>query len=65
MLTKMDRNTDIDRVDAKFLATSLHLESEIFRTRYLNEFRPIFVGNTATLDVTFELWMEAYFGTPA
>ena len=65
ILTKMDRNNDNDRADAKFLANKLNLKGKILRERYLKEFQPNFVGNERTLELTFRLWMEAYFSEPA
>ena len=62
ILTKLDRNNDNDRADAKFLASKLKLEGAVFRERYVKEFRPNFVGDDKKLDLTFKLWMEAYFG---
>lgn len=64
ILTKMDRNNDTDRADAKFLARKLDLRGEILRERYVKEFKPNFVGNENTLELTFRFWMEAYFGEP-
>ena len=65
ILTKMDRNNDIDRFDAKFLANTLKLTARTFSERYRKEFRPAFVGNLNRLDVTFSLWLEAYFEAKA
>jgi hypothetical protein len=62
ILTKLDRNNDNDRADAKFLANKLHLKGEVLKERYLKEFRPNFVGDEKRLDLTFKLWTEAYFG---
>ena len=64
ILSKMDRNSATDRADAKFLASSLKLNGEILRERYVKEFKPNFVGNESRLELTFKLWMEAYFSTP-
>lgn len=64
ILTKMDRNNDTDRADAKFLANKMSLKAKILRERYEKEFKPNFIGNVSRLDLTFKLWMEAYFGEP-
>jgi hypothetical protein len=65
ILTKLDRNGDVDRSDARYLIETLKLRAEILRERYLKEFKPYYVGDERRLDLTFQLWMEAYFGEHA
>jgi hypothetical protein len=60
-LSKLARNTQVDREDVQYLATTVPLDPAILKERYLNELRPIMIGDLHELDTTMELWLAAYF----
>lgn len=57
-LTKLDRNSDVDRQDIASLAREGLINVETLRRRYEKELRPNFVGRVERLDLTFQLWTE-------
>lgn len=61
ILSKISRNEDRDREDAKYLASTLRLSSEILRNRYDTELRAILIGRVESHDKTLEFWIDAYF----
>lgn len=61
-LSKLVRNSPIDRDDVAHLAKSVPLDPAILRARYREELRPIIIGDATTHDRTLEMWIEAYFG---
>ena len=61
-LTKLDRNSDVDRQDIADLATNGVINGETLRRRYEEEVRPNFVGRVEKLVLTLELWMEIIAG---
>ena len=58
VLSKLDRNSQKDRDDVKYLAQLLRLDLELLRVRFEQEFEPNFVGNTDTIGRTLQLWIE-------
>jgi uncharacterized nucleotidyltransferase DUF6036 len=58
VLSKLDRNSQKDRDDVKYLAQFLRLDLELLRLRFEQEFEPHFVGNTDTVSKTLQLWIE-------
>ncbi len=60
-LSKLTRNTPIDREDVTQLAKAVPLNAEILRRRYHEELRPIIIGDPERHDRTLEMWIEAYF----
>ena len=57
-LTKLERNSDVDRQDVLALAGAGHLDAATLRERYLKEFRPNIVSGTERHDLTLKLWTE-------
>jgi|CXWL01.1.fsa_nt_gi hypothetical protein len=57
VLTKLERNTSIDRQDVQHLAETVPLDLDILRQRYLDEFR-VYVKNERREDQTLDLWIE-------
>jgi hypothetical protein len=57
-LTKIDRNSDVDRQDIADLAQTGAINSETLRKRYEEELRPNFVGKVERLDLTLDVWTE-------
>lgn len=57
-LTKLDRNSDVDRQDIADLAKEGAINSETLRKRYEEELRPNFVGRVERIDLTLEIWTE-------
>jgi hypothetical protein len=57
-LTKIDRNSDVDRQDIADLARVGAINSETLRKRYEEELRPNFVGRVETIDLTLDIWTE-------
>lgn len=63
-LSKLARNSPIDREDVARLARAVPLDPDLLRERYQRELRPIIIGDVARHDLTLALWLEAYFGPP-
>ncbi|HKV48708.1 MAG TPA: DUF6036 family nucleotidyltransferase [Candidatus Acidoferrales bacterium] len=61
VLSKLSRNSDVDRQDVKHLATELHLDPNVLRDRYVRELRAIQIGDVKERDQALEFWIEAYF----
>lgn len=57
-LSKLERNSQRDRDDVRFLARSARLSLQVLRQRYEEELRPN-LGNPAREDLTIQLWIEA------
>lgn len=57
-LTKLERNSDVDRQDILALAGAGLIHAETLRDRYQREFRPNLVSNVEKHDLTIELWIE-------
>jgi uncharacterized nucleotidyltransferase DUF6036 len=62
-LSKLARNSPIDRDDVARLAKAVPLDAELLRARYRDELRPIVIGDPTQHDRTLEMWIEAYFGS--
>jgi hypothetical protein len=60
-LSKLTRNSPIDRDDVAQLAKAVPLSAVLLRTRYQRELRPIIIGDPERHDRTLEMWIEAYF----
>lgn len=60
-LSKLARNSPIDRNDVAQLAKATPLSAETLRARYRAELRPIIIGDPEGHDRTLEMWIEAYF----
>jgi hypothetical protein len=61
-LSKLARNSPIDRNDVAQLAKAVPLNAQTLRERYRAELRPIIIGNPESHDRTLEMWIGAYFG---
>lgn len=61
-LSKLSRNSPVDREDVAHLARAVPLDPALLRTRYEQELRPIAIGDLKRLDATLELWIQGYFG---
>jgi hypothetical protein len=61
-LSKLARNSPIDRHDVAQLSKAVPLSAETLRARYRQELRPIIIGDLARHDRTLEMWIDAYFG---
>ena len=57
-LSKLERNSQRDRDDVKFLARSARLSLQVLQQRYEEELRPN-LDNPEREDLTLRLWMEA------
>ena len=62
-LSKLARNSPIDRADIAELAKAVPLDAHLLRERYRQELRPIVIGDPGRHDRTLEMWIEAYFGS--
>jgi hypothetical protein len=62
-LSKLARNSPIDRHDVAQLAKAVPLDPNLLRARYRDELRPIIIGDIERSDRTLEMWIEAYFGS--
>ena len=61
VLSKLGRNSPVDREDVAHLARTVPLDPGLLRARYAQELRPIAIGNLERLDATLDMWIEAYF----
>lgn len=59
-LSKLARNSPVDREDIAHLARVVPLDPDLLRRRYAQERRPIAIGDPRRLDETLDLWIEAY-----
>jgi hypothetical protein len=59
-LSKLTRNSPIDRHDVAQLAKAVPLDAKVLRARYQRELRPIIIGDPGQHDRTLEMWIEAY-----
>lgn len=57
-LSKLERNSQRDRDDVKFLARKVPLDLHLLKERYQKELRPN-LGNPRREDLTIQLWTEA------
>jgi hypothetical protein len=60
-LSKLSRNTAVDREDVQYLARTIPLDPQVLLQRYQDELRPIMLGDSKVHDQTLEMWIEAYF----
>ena len=60
-LSKLARNSPVDREDVAQLAKAVPLRADILHARYQRELRPIILGDPETHDRTLRMWIEAYF----
>lgn len=60
-LSKLTRNSPVDREDVAHLASTVPLDPALLRTRYQQELRPVVIGDPEWHDRTLEMWIEAYF----
>jgi hypothetical protein len=57
-LSKLERNSQRDRDDVKFMAEKVPFDLQILQQRYEKELRPN-LGNPGREDLTLQLWIEA------
>ena len=62
-LSKLGRNSPVDREDVAYLVKAVPLNPDVLRARYRAELRPIIVGDLERHDRTLEMWIESYFQT--
>jgi hypothetical protein len=60
ILSKLERNADIDVNDAEYLFRSQNLDQHVLRERYEKELRPYVIGDVAWHDTTLNLWIEIF-----
>jgi hypothetical protein len=56
-LTKIERNTEKDRVDVKHLARVVPFDIDTLCDRYNKELR-VYLGNPGREDLTLNLWVD-------
>lgn len=57
VLTKIERNAQVDREDVEYLAEAIPLDLNILRKRYEDELR-VYVKNERREGLTLDLWIE-------
>jgi hypothetical protein len=60
-LSKLSRNSSVDREDVHYLAKAVPLDPAVLQRRYEEELRPIILGSQEEHDQTMRMWLEAYF----
>ncbi len=56
-LAKIERNTDIDREDVKYLARVVPFDLDVLKARYYDELR-VYLGKPEREDLTLKLWID-------
>lgn len=59
-LSKLARNSPIDREDVARLAKRVPLDPHVLQERYQRELRPIIIGDPDWHDRTLRMWVESY-----
>ena len=59
-LSKLARNSPVDREDVAYLARVVPLDPHLLRTRYEQELRPIAIGDPHRLDQVLEMWIATF-----
>ena len=62
-LSKLARNSPVNREDVAHLIKVVPLDRKILRTRYQKELRPNIIGDPEIHDRTLQMWIDAYFGS--
>jgi hypothetical protein len=57
-LTKLERNSDVDRQDVQALAKAGFINEVELRRRYEREYRPNLAAGEKALDLTLQLWVD-------
>lgn len=57
-LTKLERNSDVDRSDIEELARRDFLDASVLASRYRDELRPNLVSGVERHDLTLDLWVD-------
>jgi hypothetical protein len=60
ILSKLDRNGDVDVNDAEHLFRSQNLDPQALRERYEKEYRPYIIGDVPRTDTTLKLWLDIF-----
>lgn len=60
-LSKLSRDSPVDREDVAHLARTVPLDPKLLRLRYRHEVRPIAIGDPSVLDQRLERWIAACF----
>lgn len=60
ILSKLERNADVDVNDAEYIFRSQKLVAQKLRDRYEKEFRSYVIGDVAWHDTTLKLWIEIF-----
>jgi hypothetical protein len=60
ILSKLERNGDVDVNDSEHLFRTQSLDAEVLRHRYEQEFRGNLIGDVTRVDTTLRLWVEIF-----
>jgi len=60
ILSKLERNGDVDVNDADYLFRSQKLDAQVLRDRYEKEFRFNIIGDVPRADTTLKLWIDIF-----
>jgi hypothetical protein len=60
ILSKLERNADVDVSDAEFLFRSQGLDARVLHDRYEREFRDSIIGDVPRTDTTVKLWIDIF-----
>ena len=60
-LSKLARNSPVDRDDVAHLARTVPLDPDVLRRRYRQDLRPLVIGDRERHDRTLEMWIQSYF----
>lgn len=60
ILSKIERNGDVDVSDAEYLFRSQKLDTQVLHDRYEKEFRNSIIGDVPRTDTTLKLWIEIF-----
>ena len=60
ILSKLDRNGDVDVNDAEYLFRSQKLDPQVLHERYAKEYRSYIIGDVPRTDTTLKLWIDIF-----
>jgi hypothetical protein len=61
VLSKICRNIERDREDAKYLIKTQRIDVTVFKERYDRELKCNLIGDPKWIEGTLQMWIEEYF----
>ncbi len=61
VLSKLCRNAERDREDAKYLIKTQQIDAAVFKERYDRELKCNLIGDPKVIEGALQMWIEEYF----